>query len=116
MKEQFHYAPTTPRLLTLDGNSICGLPDLAKIFKGEIMLTSTVWNSFKYQCYIPRRRGVTMTNVEVFQKKRDQLVAKGMRKATKTLCNRSKKVGDKVQASKKHREELNDLQTHNLCF
>ena len=32
-----------------------------------------------------------------------------MWKATKTLGKRSKKNGDKVQASKKHREEINDI-------
>ena len=91
---------------------ICILPDLAKILlsKGEIgdadfdrFGIRNNENSFKDQCYIPRRRGVIMTNVEVFQKDRDLLVA------TKSLGKRSKKAGDKVQASKKHREELNDI-------
>ena len=99
-------------------NIICVLPDLAKILlcKGKIgdadfdrFGIRNSENSFKDQCYIPQRRGAIMTNVEVFQKERDLLVAKRMREATKTLGKRSKKACDKVLTSKKHREELNDI-------
>ena len=50
-----------------------------------------------------------MTNVKVLQKERNLLVTKRMREATKTLGWKSRKAGDKMQASKKHREELNDI-------
>ena len=99
-------------------NILCVLPDLAKILfsKGEIgdadfdrFGIRKNENSFKDQFCIPRRRGVIMTNVEVFQKERDLLVAKRMREATKTLGKRSMKAGDKEQANKKRREELNDI-------
>ena len=107
------FRPTRPLI-----SSICVLSDLVKILlsKGEIgdadfdrFEIRNNENSFKDQCYIPRRRGVIMTNVEVFQKGRDLLVAKHVREATKTLGKQSKKAGNKVQTSKKHREELNDI-------
>ena len=91
---------------------MCASPDLAKILlrNGEISDANfdkidirNNEDTYKDNYYIPRRRGVITTNVEVFQKEHDKLIAKRMREANRTSGKRSKKTNKQVVTSKKLR-------------
>ena len=91
---------------------LCAIPDLAKI----LLLNSEISDAdfdkigirnnedtYKDNYYIPRRRGVIMTNVEVFQKEHNQLIAKRMQEANRTSGKWSKNTNKQVVTSKKLR-------------
>ena len=88
------------------------IPDLAKILlsKGDISESDfdkfgvrNNENSFKDNYCISRRRGVIMTNIKVFQKERDKVLAKRMREANEI----SRKARKQAASYKKQRVESN---------